>query len=49
MTSAATIIESKSDEAADRPKPVDAKEARKSRLRGRLFTALFIVVAAAAC
>jgi len=48
MTSAATTIESKGDEAADRPKPAQSKEARKSRLRGWLFTALFVVVAAAA-
>jgi membrane fusion protein (multidrug efflux system) len=48
MTSAETIIESKREEAADRQKPAEPNEARKSRLRGRLFTALFIVVAAAA-
>jgi membrane fusion protein (multidrug efflux system) len=48
MTSAETTIESKGDEAADRPKPAQSKEARKSRLRGWLFTALFVVVAAAA-
>ncbi len=48
MTSAATTIESKGDEAADRPKPDESKEARKRRMRGWLFTALFVVVAAVA-
>jgi membrane fusion protein (multidrug efflux system) len=48
MTSAETTIESKGDESADRPMSAESKEARKSRLRGWLFTALFVVVAAAA-
>jgi membrane fusion protein (multidrug efflux system) len=48
MTSAETTIESKSDESADRPNPVQPKDARRSRLRGWLFTALLVVVAAAA-
>jgi membrane fusion protein (multidrug efflux system) len=41
-------IESKGDESADRPNPAQSKEARKSRLRGWLFSLLFLVVAAAA-
>jgi membrane fusion protein (multidrug efflux system) len=48
MTSADTTIESKADESAVRPKPDESKEARKRRLRGWLFTALFVVVAVAA-
>ena len=48
MTSAETTIGSKGDETADRPSRPQPKEARKSRLRGWLFTALFVVVAAAA-
>jgi membrane fusion protein (multidrug efflux system) len=48
MTSAATTIESQGDEAAARAKPAEPKETSKSWLRGWLFTALFVVVAAAA-
>jgi len=48
MSSAETIIEAKGDQSTDRPIPPPAKEARKSRLRGLLFGALFLVVAAAA-
>jgi membrane fusion protein (multidrug efflux system) len=48
MTSADTTIESIGDASTDRPLPVQPKEARKSRLRGWLFSLLFLVVAAAA-
>ena len=48
MTAAETTIESMGDASTDRPTPDRAKEARKSRLRGWLFAALFLVVAAAA-
>ena len=48
MTSAETTIESMGDASTDRPLPAQAKEARKSRLRGWLFALLFLVVAVAA-
>jgi membrane fusion protein (multidrug efflux system) len=48
MTAAETTIESTGDESADRANPARPKEAGKGRLRGWLFTALFLVVAAAA-
>ena len=48
MTAAETAIESMGDASTDRPLSIQTKEARKSRLRGWLFTALFVVVAAAA-
>jgi len=48
MSAAETIIEAKGAPSTDRPSPTPAKEQRKSRLRGWLFGALFLVVAAAA-
>jgi membrane fusion protein (multidrug efflux system) len=48
MTAAETTIESTGGESADRANPARSKETGKSRLRGWLFTALFLVVAAAA-
>jgi membrane fusion protein (multidrug efflux system) len=48
MTSAETTIESMGGESSDRAIPSRTKEARKSRLRGWLFTLLFLVVAVAA-
>jgi len=48
MTAAETTIESMGEASTGRALPVEAKEARKSRLRGWLFALLFLVVAAAA-
>ena len=48
MTAAETAIESMGDASTDRPLAIQAKEARKSRLRRWLFALLFLVVAAAA-